>query len=340
MIRSSLIAIKDDLIYVVIGALIAGLAFGQVAGAGTKQLLQVAVVPVLFLMVYPMMINIDLREILYVRRYASIVALSLLVNFVFAPAVAVGLARVFFAGNVGYAVGLYFVALIPTSGMTAAWAGLAGGDLESALVAMAVNLLAAIAILPAYLSFLIPGSVGFDPSALYRQLAQVIVVPMAAAAATRWWLLRRYGSDGFKRLKPVFGGLSSLGVMLIVFIAMAMRSSAIVADPVTSAGTVVPLLIFYALVLVGGAALGRAFLSTEQGISLVYATSMRNLSIAIAIVVAADSLPTEAVLPIALAYVVQPPLGAFYMHYRRDVVEEGLSIREALADILGMQSRR
>jgi hypothetical protein len=71
--------------------------------------------------------------------------------------------------------GLYFIALIPTSGMTAAWTGLANGDLESALVAMAVNLLAAVAILPVYLSVLIPGSVGFDPTALYRQLAQVVV---------------------------------------------------------------------------------------------------------------------------------------------------------------------
>ncbi len=52
--------------------------------------------------------------------------------------------------------------------MTAAWTWLADGDLESALVAMAVNLLAAVAILPVYLSVMIPGSVGSEPTALYR----------------------------------------------------------------------------------------------------------------------------------------------------------------------------
>jgi GMP synthase (glutamine-hydrolysing) len=67
---------------------------------------------------------------------------------------------------------------------------------------------------------------------------------------------------------------------------------------------------------------------------LVYATSMRNLSIAVAIVVAADTLPAAAVLPIALAYIIQPPLGAVYMHYRRDVVAEGLSAREADARLV------
>ena len=334
MIRSFLIALKQNLIYVVIASLVGGLAFGQIAGAGTKGLLKTAVVPVLFLMIYPMMINIDLREILHVRTHAKVVALTLLLNFGFAPLLAVGLGRLFFAGSIGYTIGLYFIALIPSSGMTAAWTGLAGGDLEAALVAMSVNLLAAIAILPAYLSVLIPGSVGFEPTALYRQLATVIVGPMVAGTITRSAILRRYDTDGLKRLKPVFGGVSSLGVMLIVFIAMTMRSAAILSDPLTSATTVVPLLAFYAVILAVGAGLGRLLLSDELGISLVYVTSMRNLSIAVAIVVASDSLPTEAVLPIALAYIIQPPLGAVYMHYRRDVVDQGLSVRQAVANMV------
>ena len=334
MLRNVLTAVKENLIYVVVASLVAGLAFGQIAGTGTRSLLKAAVLPVLFLMIYPMMINIDLKEVINLRRHAKPVGLSLIVNFAVAPLVAVGLARIFFAGNPAYAVGLYFIALIPTSGMTAAWTGLADGDLEAALVAMAVNLLAAVAILPAYLSVLVPASVAFDPTALYRQLAQVVVLPMVAGNLTRRVLLRQYGSDGFTRLKPMFGGLSSVGVMLIVFIAMTMRSQSILADPVASASTIVPLVVFYAVILVVGAGLGQTLLDTERGVSLVYATSMRNLSIALAIVVAAGSVPAEAILPIALAYILQPPLGAAYMHYRRDVVGEGLTLREAVADLV------
>jgi ACR3 family arsenite efflux pump ArsB len=329
MIQRYLEALKANLIYVVIGALVTGLAFGQVAGESTRGLLQTAIVPVLFLMIYPMMINIDLNEIRNLRAHVRPVALSLVVNFLITPLLAVLLAGMFFHGNVAYTVGLYFIALIPTSGMTAAWTGLADGDLESALVAMAVNLLAAVAILPVYLSLMIPGSVGFEPTALYRQLAQVVVVPMVAGNGTRRLLLRRYGPEGFRQLKPTFGGLSSVGVMLIVFIAMTMRSKAILVDPVASASVIVPLVVFYTAVLVVGSGLGSVFLGDEQRVALVYATSMRNLSIAVAIVVAAGTLPTGAVLPIALAYILQPPLGVIYMHYRRDVVGEGLSLREA-----------
>jgi len=165
MIRPFLTGIKENLIFVVVASLVAGLAVGQVAGSGTKAVLRAAVVPILFLMIYPMMINIDLREVINVRDHAGPVGLSLLINFGVAPLFAVALSRGFFGGDVEYAVGLYFIALIPTSGMTAAWTGLADGDLEAALVAMAVNLLAAIVILPAYLSVLVPADVGFDPSA-------------------------------------------------------------------------------------------------------------------------------------------------------------------------------
>jgi predicted Na+-dependent transporter len=122
--------------------------------------------------------------------------------------------------------------------------------------------------------------------------------------------------------------------MLIVFVAMTMRSSQILADPVASASTVVPLVAFYAVLLGVGSLLGRVLLDTERGVALVYATSMRNLSIAVAVVVAAPTLPAAAVLPIALAYVLQPPLGAVYMHYRRDVVGDGRSLREAASDLV------
>jgi len=330
VIRDGLRRLKANLLYAVVIALIVGLGFGQIADAGAKAMLRAAVVPVLFVMIYPMMITIDLQEIINVRKHARVVGLSLLINFVIAPLVAVGLTRLFFAGRVEYAIGLYFIALVPTSGMTAAWTGLAGGDLEAALVAMAVNLLTAVLVLPAYLSVLVPASVGFDPTALYRQLALIVAVPMVAGTLTRRGLFWRYGEHGFTRLKPMFGGFSSLGVIVIVFIAMTLRSTQILRDPLASVSVIVPLLAFYLTVVLVASGLGRLFVTPERAIALVYATSMRNLSIALAIVVAAEAIPNAAVLPIALSYAIQPPLGAAFVHYRRDVVAEGRSLREAL----------
>jgi ACR3 family arsenite transporter len=334
MIRRLLTGLKSNLIYAVIGSLAVGLLFGQTIGPETPSYLRLAVLPVLFLMIYPMMVNIDLREVTNIRSHAKPVLLTVIVNFTIAPTVAVVLANLFFPGSPEYAIGLYFIALIPTSGMTAAWTGLANGDLETALVAMAVNLLLAIIILPAYLSELVPASVAFDSSSLYGQLAQIVIIPMVAGALTRRLLVSKYGTNGFKRFKPLFGGVSSLGVMLIVFIAMSMRSASILADPIASAVVVIPLVIFYAVILAVGAGFGRFLLDTKRGVALVYATNMRNLSIAVAIVVATPTIPETAVLPIALAYTLQPPLGAIYMHYRRDIVDKERHISELVSQVL------
>ncbi len=334
MIGDALAQLKENLLFVVVGSLVAGLFVGQFIGAETRGVLQTAVLPALFVMIYPMMINIDLQEVLKIRDHLGPVGASLLVNFGVAPLVAVGLGELFFGGNSAFVIGLYLIALIPTSGMTAAWTGLAGGDLEAALVAIAVNLVAAVFILPVYLSTLVGSNVGFEPATLYRQLAIVVVVPMVAGNATRRLLLRRYSPTEFKQLKPRFGGVSSFGVMVIVFIAMAMQSENILADPLASAVIIVPLVLFYAVILVVGVGTGRLLLDTEQSVALVYATSMRNLSIALAIAAAPGFPPAEAVLPIALAYLLQPPLGAVYMHYRRDVVEENLSVVTVLRSLV------
>ena len=99
MIRRLLETLKANLIYVVVGALVTGLAFGQMAGESTRGLLQMAIVPVLFLMIYPIMINIDLDEIRNLRAHLGPLALSLVVNFLFTPVVTVLLARAFFPGT-------------------------------------------------------------------------------------------------------------------------------------------------------------------------------------------------------------------------------------------------
>jgi hypothetical protein len=304
--------------------------------------------------------------------------------------------------------------------MTAVRTGLVDGDLEAALVVMAVNLLAAVAILPLHLPVLGPATISFGPAELYRQLAQVVVLPMITGNPTRRLLPSRCDRDGFKRLKSTFGGLSSLGVMLIIFVTMTMRSTQTLADPVASATTVVTSLVFYVAIPGAGVLLGRVLLDTDRGIALVYATSMSdflprlkswgttvtdraptsrgshlvrdgwvmgraspvpdrdsglhlpvlstngahpylglgstihetngnswyglvgfiprlnswafclslcNLPIAVAVVFAAEAVPAGPVLPIAVAYVILPPLGAMHMHYQRDVVGQGLSLR-------------
>ncbi|ODS36825.1 MAG: hypothetical protein A7315_13915 [Candidatus Altiarchaeales archaeon WOR_SM1_79] len=317
MANKILKAITDNLIYLILAFLIMGLIAGQYLGADLKSTLKMLVLPVLFLMIYPMMINIKIGEVLNAFKDIKPVALSLFINFIISPIVAIGIANVFFQGNLMYAVGIYLIALLPTSGMTAAWTGLAKGNLNTALVLIAVNLLLSIFILPIYLKFLIAEGVPFDPMELFKQLILIVLLPMIAGDLTRRFILKKWGKERFMQLKPNFSGVSSIGVLMIVFIAMCMKSDKILSDIFASAMTLIPLIVFYGLMLTISILIGKFLLERGKAIALTYSTGMRDLSVAIAI--AMLSFP-EAVLLIAMGYMIQPPVAAAYMKYLRGEV--------------------
>ena len=299
--------VRNNLIYLILVSMVLGLANGYFSRAGYLKPL---VLPILLLMVYPMMINIKMEEVASAFKDFKPVLISLIINFVFMPALAYLVARLFFADNPIYAVGLYLIALLPTSGMTAAWTGMAKGNLNTALVIIAVNLLLSIFLLPIYLKLLVGQAVPFDPMHIFKQLLYIVVVPMVAGDLTRRGIVRRFGIENFKKIKPHLSSVSSLGVVLIIFVAMSLKANQILGDINAAALTLFPIALFYAISIGTGLYVGRAFLDRGKAIALVYGTAMRDLSIAVAI--AMLSFP-GAVLPIALAYAIQVPLAAVIM---------------------------
>ena len=299
--------IRDNLLYLILAAMALGLTNGYYQQVGYLKPL---VLPILLFMVFPMMINIKLEEVFKAFKDIKPVSLSLLINFALMPLLAFGVAKLFFASNPIYAVGLYLIALLPTSGMTAAWTGMAKGNLNTALVIIATNLLLSIFLLPVYLKLLVGQAVPFNPMHIFNQLLYIVVAPMVAGDLTRRIIVRRYGSEGFMKLKPHLSSVSSLGVVMIIFVAMSLKAHQILGDINAAFNTLIPLVLFYSISIAFGLFLGRSFLHRGKMIALVYGTAMRDLSIAVAI--AMLSFP-GAVLPIALAYAIQVPLAAIIM---------------------------
>jgi len=241
--------VRQNLIYLILASMALGLANGY--GSQTS-FLKPLVLPILLLMVYPMMINIKIEEVAGAFKDFKPVMLSLIINFLLMPALAWGVAHVFFQDNPVYAVGLYLIALLPTSGMTAAWTGMAGGNLNTALVIIAVNLLLSIFLLPPYLKNLVGASVPFDPWHIFQQLMYIVAAPMAAGDLTRRLIIRKKGMAGFKKIKPHLSGVSSLGVILIIFVAMSLKANRILGDLGSAGLTLAPLVLFYAVSIAMG----------------------------------------------------------------------------------------
>ena len=125
-------------------------------------------------------------------------------------------------------------------------------------------------------------------------------------------LVARMGEKGYKeRAAKVFPGLSVIGVVAIVFLAIGLKADMILGDPGQLVGMFLPILAFYAVSFALTTAIGRAALKRGDALAMVYGTVMRNLSIALGIAIA--SFGPEAALVLALAYIVQVQSAAWYV---------------------------
>jgi len=288
------------------------MVLGLVAGLVTDvSSLKALVLPMTMLMVYPMLVNFRVREAIDLTDGKAI-GLAMFLDFIVLPAVAWGLALTFFSGEPGLFVGMVLAGLFPTSGMTISWTGFAGGNVTAAVKMTVIGLIAASLLAPVYLLALAGAVVEVDFFEVLKTVVFVVGIPLIAGTLTRSALVGRYGQQRYKtRIAPLFPGLSTVGVLVIVFVAIALKAKMIASDPALVLRILGPLVIFYAFNYLIATVVGKRFLDRGDAIAVVYGTVMRNLSIALGI--AMTAFDPEAALLLAAAYIVQVQSAAWYV---------------------------
>lgn len=313
--------LSSSLIWAIPLSMIAGLVVGALTDLSA---LKVLVMPLTMLMVYPMLVNVKLRAAVGLEG-ARVVGVAMALNFVALPLIAWLLARVFFGAEPGLFVGMVLAGLFPTSGMTISWTGFAKGNVAAAIKMTVIGLIAASLLAPVYLKLFAGKVVPVDLLGVLSTVLLVVAVPLVAAQLTRSVLSKRYGPEQFARfIAPVFPGISVLGVLGIVFLAVGLKARMIIEQPGLLLTIALPLLAFYAVNFALSTFVGRAFFSRADAVALVYGTVMRNLSIALGIAI--TSFGPEAALILAAGYVVQVQAAAWYVRFTDRVfgpVQEG-----------------
>jgi len=238
-----------------------------------------------------------------------------LINFAIIPFAAFALGRIFFPHSPFLALGLLLAALVPTSGMTISWTGFAGGNLAAAVKMTVVGLILGSLATPLYVQALMGAQVDIDLLGIFKQIILIVFLPMLAGFCTQQILVKKHGQKTFQEnLAPRFPAMSTIGVLGIVFIALALKARGIAAAPEMLLKILVPLLILYLLNYLLSTMIGRTLLPRGDAIALVYGTVMRNLSIALAVAINAfGTAGSDAALVIALAYIVQVKSAAWYV---------------------------
>ncbi|MGM0443368.1 MAG: bile acid:sodium symporter [Fibrobacterota bacterium] len=300
---NTLLWLKKNLTIAIPVTMIAGFLFGISADA---SFLKHFIMPLTFLMVYPMMVNLNIRR-LFEGGDIPVQAAAQLLNFTITPFIAWGLGALFFPDNTWLALGLLLTGLLPTSGMTISWTGMARGNMPAAVKMTVFGLLAGSLLTPLYVQQLMGADVAIDMAGIFRQIGLIVVLPLIAGNLTRLLLQKRYGTAKYEKdVKPIFPPLSTIGVVGIVFAAMALKAPAIAANPGMLLTIFLPLTLLYAFNFLISITVAKLFFNRGNGIALLYGTVMRNLSIALAIAMTAFGTDgSEIALVVALGYIIQ-----------------------------------
>ena len=312
-----LLSINKKLFWAVPAMMLLGFLFGRVVNQETVKSLKSLIIPLTFLMVYPMMVTLNLKCLKECITNVKLQVLTQVINFGVVPFMAYGLGIYFFPDNHYMALGLLLASLLPTSGMTISWTGFAKGNMGAAINMTVIGLTLGSLATPFYVKMLMGAKVDMDMIMVIKQIGYIVFIPMLLGYITRSYFLKKYGQQEFKKTwAPRFPSLSTIGVLGVVFVAIALKAEQLSQDPAVLWQILKPLLILYAANFVIGTLVGRLFFSRGDAIALVYGTVMRNLSIALALSINAFGVQgADAALVIAVSYIIQVQAAAWYVKF-------------------------
>jgi ACR3 family arsenite efflux pump ArsB len=276
------------------------------------------IVPITFLMVYPMMVTLNVKSI-FKGKDLKLQVTTQFINFIIVPVLVFSIGKIFLTGDAEkyglWAVGLFLIGVLPASGMTISWTGFAKGNKEAATKMLVFGLLIGSVAAPVFTKVFMGATVDVDIIHMFKQICIFVFVPLFAGLLTQSYLVKKHGQQIWKNVyKPKFPPFSALGVTLIAFVAMALKAKNIIANPADILTILVPLLVFYFASYVLLTITGRLFFKREEAVAMVFGVVMRDLSIALAIAMTAfkEQGMTIALL-ISIAYVIQIQSAAWYV---------------------------
>jgi len=229
--------------------IVAGIGLGFVAGDSISVLsdwniatVNVPVAILVWLMIYPMMVQIDFSSLRYVSRNWKGLGLTVVVNWLIKPFTMALFAYVFFfklyqawltpEEAEQYLAGAILLGAAPCTAMVFVWSYLTKGDANYTLVQVSVNdLILLVAFVP-IVGFLFSvfditflnnagASIGIPYDTLVTSVFVFVVIPLLAGYISNRVLIRTKGQAWFegvflKKLKPV-SILALLSTLLLIF---------------------------------------------------------------------------------------------------------------------------
>jgi ACR3 family arsenite transporter len=232
----------------VLPSVFAALALLEVAGVN----LVVAVL--IWIMIYPMMVQVDLGSIRDIGQRPKGLVITLVVNWLIKPFTMAALGwlffRVFFAGLVDpqtateYIAGMILLGVAPCTAMVFVWSHLTKGDANYTLVQVSINDLIMIFAFAPLAAFLLDITNIVVPwETLILSVMLYVVIPLVAGAMTRKVLHSPDSPERLDSLLAVLKPYSIAGLLGTIILLFGLQAQTILAQPLDIVLIAIPLLI-------------------------------------------------------------------------------------------------
>jgi ACR3 family arsenite transporter len=246
--------------------MLVGIAIGKTVPALTDLLRQlefgqgsqinVPIAVLIWLMITPMMMKVDVASVRDVGRRPRGLFITLFVNWLVKPFSMALFAWFFFrlvfsswipeADADQYIAGTIILAAAPCTAMVFVWSYLTDGDAAYTLVQVSVNDLIMLVLFAPIVRFLVSGASSLEVpfQVLVYSVVVFIVIPLAAGIVLRRWLIARRGRAAFEReVLPRFAPVSMAALLATLVLIFAFQADNITGKPLHVALIAVPILV-------------------------------------------------------------------------------------------------
>ena len=242
-------------------AIIAGVGLGlavpplfQAVAAFEYAHVNLAVAVFIWVMVYPMMIQIDFTAIRKVGQNPRGLLLTLVINWLIKPFTMAALGWVFFkvlfAGWVDpqtateYIAGMILLGVAPCTAMVFVWSHLTKGDANYTLVQVSVNdIIMVFAFAPIAALLLGVSDITVPWDTLLLSVVLYVVLPLIAGFLTRQLLVAKGGEAKVESFVHTLKPISVMGLLATVVLLFGFQAETILAKPMAIVLIAIPLLI-------------------------------------------------------------------------------------------------
>ncbi|PIU45909.1 MAG: hypothetical protein COS95_01420, partial [Ignavibacteriales bacterium CG07_land_8_20_14_0_80_59_12] len=211
--------------------------------------LALGVVVGLFLMMYPAMTNIRFGDLGKAVKSPKQLVVVLFFNFAVAPFFMLLLANLFLTPGSDFHTGLVLYGLAPCIAMVIVFTFLSFGNSALAIVLVALNAILQMLLIPVYAHWLL-GNVQFDVWVVGESVLLYLGFPLVAGLLTRYLGVKKYGEQGFKKVKSLLDTLSIVGLLFTLIVMFALKGDLILDRPGVILELALPMTVFFGVMFV------------------------------------------------------------------------------------------